>query len=74
SIARSWRSRTAKGKSIIFLFVVIVGYVAGIIHKVFYNWDKVILLYIINLTMVSIDAAIYYRNKSLDKLKDTGSL
>lgn len=66
SIVRSWRSRTAKGKSIIFLTVVIIGYIAGILHKVIYSWDKVVLLYILNLIMVSIDAAIYFRNKNID--------
>jgi hypothetical protein len=67
SIVRSWRSRTAKGKSIMFLIVVILGYASGVLHKVIYSWDKVVLLYILNLIMVSIDAAIYFRNKNIDR-------
>ena len=65
AIYRSWTSRSVDGKSFIFLAIVQVGYLAGILHKVFYRWDGVVALYIINLIMVTIDALIYLRNKSL---------
>jgi cyanate permease len=67
SIARSWKSRTTKGKSIGFLIIILIGYTSGIVHKVFYSWDKVVLLYVLNLLMVSIDTVIYFRNKSIDQ-------
>jgi len=65
SIARSYRSRTNAGKSILFLYVILLGYVAGILHKLFYNHDGVILLYILNGCMVFTDILIYYRNRAL---------
>ena len=65
SIYRSWTSRSVEGKSIVFLVIVQVGYLAGIMHKVFYRWDGVVALYILNLLMVSIDALLYIRNRSL---------
>jgi uncharacterized protein involved in response to NO len=70
SIVRSWRSRTSKGKSIFFLFVVEVGYVAGIMNKVTQNQchDPVLWLYILNIAMVGTDAVLYFRNRRLDKL------
>jgi len=65
SIYKSWKSKSIAGKSIIFLFVVLLGYIAGIIHKMLYSMDFVIYLYIINCIMVGVDIMLYYRNKKL---------
>ena len=65
SIYKSYTSRTTAGKSVIFLIIVLIGYAAGILHKIFYNLDFVIWLYIINAVMVSIDILLYMRNKML---------
>lgn len=67
SIAKSFRSRSTNGKSITFLFVVLLGYFAGIAHKVAYSRDAVIICYILNAAMVSIDIILYYRNYFLEK-------
>ncbi len=66
SIYKSYISRTSKGKSIVFLVIVLIGYSAGILHKVFYNMDPVIYLYIINALMVLADIFLYFRNSRLD--------
>ncbi len=63
SIYRSYRSRNNTGKSVTFLFVVLAGYFAGMLHKVLYNYDIVILLYGINFVMVSVDILLYFRNR-----------
>lgn len=65
SIIKSYKSRVNSGKSVIFLFVIVLGYISGIIHKLIYNYDAVIFLYILNIIMVSIDISLYYRNKRL---------
>lgn len=65
SILKSWNSRTNNGKSLFFLIIVLVGYIAGILHKIFYYYDMVIILYIVNFTMISIDLLVYYRNSKL---------
>ena len=65
SIARSWRARTTAGKSVIFLWLVLVGYLAGIAHKVLHSRDGVIAFYILNALMVAADIAIFYRNHAL---------
>ena len=71
SILRSWRARTSKGKSIFFLFVVLVGYAAGIMNKITLgqHHDPVLGLYLLNVVMVSIDVALYFRNRRLDSAK-----
>lgn len=67
SIMKSWSSRTNNGKSLFFLVIVLIGYVAGILHKIYYLNDAVIILYFINFAMISIDILIYFRNRGYDK-------
>ncbi|MCD4714082.1 MAG: hypothetical protein K8R73_12425 [Clostridiales bacterium] len=67
SIYKSLKSRSVSGKSVIFLYVIMIGYVAGIVNKLVYNMDWVILLYGINLIMVFTDTLLYYRNSRLVK-------
>lgn len=62
SIYKSYKSRSNAGKSIVFLFVVLIGYVAGMLHKIFYNFDVVIYLYALNAALVLTDMLLYYRN------------
>ena len=67
NVAKSLRSRSAKGKSIFFEIVIIAGYLCGICGK-FYagNFNFVLALYFINLFVVSIDLVLTIRNKRLD--------
>ncbi|MDD2233980.1 MAG: hypothetical protein PHZ11_04810 [Desulfitobacteriaceae bacterium] len=69
SIYRSYTSKSVKGKSFIFLFVVFIGYIAGILHKIFYNFDNVIYLYTLNMVMVGIDMGLFLRNRKLTEIK-----
>jgi len=65
SIYKSYASRENTGKSIIFLLIVFVGYMAGMMHKLFYNFDSVIYLYVLNFCLVSTDIILYCRNKKI---------
>ncbi len=67
SIYRSWRSRVNYGKSVFFLYVIFLGYLSGIAHKLLYNRDLVIWLYIANGIMVAIDILLYHRNRRLSE-------
>ncbi len=76
NVYKSYRARTAKGKSLLFLLLIIAGYVAGIASK-FMNpvymaeigekW-YVLFFYFLNLVMVTADLVLYFRNKRLDRL------
>ena len=66
NIYKSIKSRSTKGKSSIFLMVVILGYIFGIIHKILYSKDIVMILYFINLLMVLTDLILFYRNKKYE--------
>jgi len=63
SIYKSVKTRQVAGKSLPFLVIIVVGYIAGILHKIFFHFDLVIYLYILNAVMVSIDIALYLRNR-----------
>jgi hypothetical protein len=67
NIYKSLKSRTTKGKSVAFLMAVQLGYVSGIINKILYSRDIVMVLYIINLIMVSIDVGIYFVNRARER-------
>ncbi|MEN6308889.1 MAG: hypothetical protein ABFD91_14165 [Anaerohalosphaeraceae bacterium] len=71
SIYKSWKSRACAGKSIIFLYIVLIGYIAGIIHKVLHSQDWIIALYSLNGLMVLIDIVLYYRNWKLSRVPVT---
>lgn len=70
SIYKSWTSESTGGKSPLFSVIVILGYVAGMIHKWLYSRDIVMILYLINTLMVAADLAIYYRNKKIEAMKE----
>ncbi len=67
SIYKSIISRQTQGKSVLFLIIVVIGYVSGIIHKLLYSRDWVVMLYALNALMVSVDIVLYYRNKRFEK-------
>ena len=75
NVIKSYKARTTKGKSLIFLCLVFFGYIAGICSKfvneaymaAFAEKWYVLSFYILNLLMVGIDLILYARNYKLDK-------
>jgi hypothetical protein len=68
SILKSWKVRTAKGKSSLFLFFVEFGYLCGILAKLLAgSITYVFPFYVLNLLMVAADIALYFRNCALDR-------
>ena len=71
NVVKSYRARTAKGKSLGFLLLIIFGYIAGISSKLVMGWGEfkwyVLFFYVLNLIMVSMDLVLYFRNRALDK-------
>ncbi len=58
ALYKTYTSKSSEGKSLRFLFLVLIGYISGCLHKVLYSFDKVILLYILNGLMVATDIAL----------------
>ena len=64
NIYKSYKARANTGKSLFFLIVIWAGYLLGIFYKALSpKPDFVLWLYVINIIMVSVDIALYYRNK-----------
>lgn len=70
NLINSYRARTAKGKNPLFTIVIIIGYLSGITHKLLYSRDIVLVLYLINLVMITADLCLYFRNKKLDRERE----
>ncbi len=75
NVIKSYKARTAKGKSIAFLLLIFFGYIAGIASKFvneaymadFSSKWYVLFFYFLNIIMVGMDLILYFRNKKLDK-------
>lgn len=63
AVMKTYKSKSVKGKSLLFLFLILLGYVFGIIHKVIYNLDYVIWLYVANGILVFADMALWFKYK-----------
>ena len=64
SVYKSVTSKTTKGKSLVFMLAIIMGYLAGIAGKILDGQlTYVLALYIVNLAFVSVDLALYFVNK-----------
>ena len=63
SIYKSWTSHSCKGKSLLFLAVIVAGYAAGIGKCLLgdAHWS-VTTLYVVNVCMVCADITLYFRN------------
>ena len=64
AVIKTYKSKSVKGKSFLFLFLILLGYVFGTIHKVIYNFDYVIWLYIANGLLVLADMALWFKYKN----------
>ena len=84
SVYKSWKSRTAKGKSLQFELFIWVGYIFGMTRKILL-WNQAQAagthleflfylgwaFYVLNFVEISIDMLLYFRNTKLDRLRDT---
>lgn len=73
SVYKSIKSKSTKGKSVIFLSAIIIGYICGIVGKLvghFVDGADIrypFYFYIFNLLIVSTDFVIYFINRNREK-------
>ena len=64
AVFKSIRSKSTKGKSLIFMLAILIGYIAGIAGKIIGNQINFVLgVYCFNLFIVCVDLTIYFINK-----------
>ena len=73
NVIKAYRAKTAKGTSLPFILLIIAGYIAGISAKLITGQiNYVLIAYILNLAIVSLNVVVYFRNVSLDKKRPQG--
>ncbi|MEJ2640505.1 MAG: hypothetical protein P8010_13105 [Desulfosarcinaceae bacterium] len=61
AVAKTLRTRDVRGKSIVFITLIFIGYLSGILHKLMTDFDAVTWLYITNGSLVFTEMVLYYR-------------
>ena len=75
NIIKSWRAKTAKGKSLYFEFIILVGYGMGVAAK-FIQYSRTgslpyaVWFYFLDIALVTIDLILTIRNHALDIRRD----
>lgn len=70
NLIKTYNAKTAKGTSLPFILLIIIGYVAGITAKIVTGQTNYVLAaYVLNLAIVILNLVIYFRNSTLDKKK-----
>ena len=73
NIHKAWKARTAKGSSIQFYCLILVGYLFGItskiikLHRGVFTPGYVWFFYILNAVIVSLGIVVWFRNRALDR-------
>ena len=68
SLYKNIKAKTAKSMSLQFTLLIITGYISGIIAKIVNNsFNYVLVIYFINLIIVSANIVVYFINLRYDK-------
>ena len=68
NLIKAYKARSAKSTSLPFILLIITGYAAGISAKLAIgNLNYVLIAYLLNLAVVSLNLVVYVRNAALDK-------
>ena len=68
NVIKAYKARTAKGTSLPFILLIITGYIAGITAKLISGQvNYVLVVYLLNLAIVSLNVLVYIRNATLDR-------
>ena len=68
NVIKAYRAKTTKGTSLPFILLIITGYIAGISAKLISGQiNYVLIAYVLNLAITSLNVIVYFRNLSLDR-------
>ena len=68
SIYKSYKARRNEGKSIFFLFIILFGYLNGVVFQYLisnHNINYVFVIFFVNICLVATDIVLYFRNAML---------
>lgn len=71
NLSKAYKAGTAKGTSLPFMLLIIAGYICGICAKLVGGQiNYVLIAYLLNLLIVSLNVAVYFRNAALDRARE----
>jgi hypothetical protein len=71
ALVKNIRAKTANGMHLLFICLIVIGYIAGITAKILNNiYGIVFIAYIVNLVIVSLNIPVYFLNKRYDRVKE----
>ncbi len=71
ALYKSWTSRTSKGKSLLFLCFILLGYLSGIAKIIVQDgfFTFLVIPYTFNFFLIFADLILYFRNLRFDKMR-----
>ena len=74
SVYKSIKTKSTKGKSVVFLIAIFIGYISGTVGKIVNNdITYVFIVYCINLTVVGIDLCLFFINRRRESKSVNGN-
>jgi hypothetical protein len=72
AVYKTFKAKSVKGKSMTFSCLIMVGYICGVIHKIFFYYDWVLWLYLLNMLFVFTDMCLHlkYKYKPIKQKED----
>lgn len=69
NLSKALRSRSTGGKSIMFDYFILFGYICGVISKILtHTFNLAFYFYFPNIIMVTLDIILFYRNRRLEQM------
>ncbi len=72
NVMKSIRTKSTKGKSILFLMLIFIGYTFGITAKLLFDRNYVLIFYVFNIVFVTADILLYFRYRNLERKNAIG--
>lgn len=64
AVLKTYRTKNVGGKSLLFLSLILIGYICGMINKIMnFGYNYVFWLYVLNFMLVFCDFVLYFRYK-----------
>ncbi len=62
AVMKTYRTKNVGGKSLLFLSLILIGYICGMINKILnFGYNYVFWLYVLNFALVFCDFVLYFR-------------
>ena len=61
---KTYKTKCVNGKSLAFSYLILFGYICGILHKLLYSNDFVIFIYYANTLFLLVDIVLFYKYKN----------